>query len=32
MHFPAEVRKYNETFILGCKRKHAAPIIDGRYD
>jgi hypothetical protein len=29
--FPAEVRKYNETIILGCKRRNSVPG-SGRFD
>jgi len=32
MPFPAEVRKYGETVILGCKRKRPAQAINGRHD
>jgi hypothetical protein len=32
MPFPEEVRKYGETIILGCKRKHPPQAINGRHD
>jgi hypothetical protein len=32
MPFPEEVRRYNETVILGCKRKQPAEVGYGRHD